>query len=547
MSTSELSYILIQFHTAWDVIVFNFNRFWPTIPSGLRFLVILALVAAGINIVLPLIKAIIKHKASWKQKPGTKLMYSFAAGSGFHQFKQIYVETHRLLFDRKWSVISFAGLAYRLGNHTNSSKVILFLCSLAYIPLAIMGIAEMLIRFILGLIIYHILAVAYLFLLLALWILNLILIPLFNLADKTTQVTQHCPHDYATFKLPIFECPHCSELHDNLVPGTTGLLWTKCTCGHFIPCASLTKRKKLNSYCPKCRHALASSNVRALTLQVVGGNSSGKTAFISAFQHQYIDSVWKSGNHSVSTSPEDEFQALEDMYNTGRTEASSHDKVHAYYILHNSSSSSDNGIIIYDVPDEIILSEQYERNPLNFGYCDGIVLVIDPLSIPSVRKECEAAAGGSSTDGWSNDSTEDIIVHFIIKYSEVAGRTARKMTNTPVAVLITKSDLVTIRRKIGYVKIKAEYAANPHLYNSFDMARDQICRHYLNSIGLSNALNNLDSVFSQISFFPVSAIGHVADGRPFDPQRVLIPIAWIARQCQSSICNISAFKEEGIK
>lgn len=547
MPTDEIRYGLEQIRLFLQKAMADIGAFWGTIPSLLRALIVIISVVACVNIAVSLIKAIIINRASWKKKTGSELMFSYAAGSGQFQRSHIYKDAHKYLFDKKWSVFSFAGLAYRLGNHESHSKTIAFLSSLVYLPLAILGMAEMIIRYIVGVVAYFVINLAYIVFLLALWVVNLLLMPLFNLADKASWMTQHCPKCYATFKLPVFECPHCGTKHTKLYPGRSGLLFAKCNCGHFIPCASASKRKNMKSYCPKCDYALAGSNIKALTVQVIGGNSSGKTAFIAAFQHQYVEAIENSGIRNVSTSPADDFKELERMYHSGQTTKSPSDEVRAYYILHGSKGSSDDGIVIYDVPDEVILSEQYERNPLYFAYSDGIIIIIDPLSVRSVRKECEETTGSASTNGFSDDSTEDIVVHFINKYSEVAGRMARRMSDTPVAVVIAKTDLTSIRRKIGTVKIKAEFSSNQNQYLSPDDARDKVCRRYLADIGLANAINNLDSVFSRVSYFPVSSIGHCEDGSPFDPQNIIAPLGWLARQCQSNIKDLAAFVEEEVK
>ena len=545
MPTDEIRYELEQIHLFLQKAMADIGAFWETIPGLLRTLIVIVSVVACVNIVASLVKAIINNRATWKKKPGSELMFSFAAGSGQFQRSHIYKDAHKYLFDKKWFVFSFAGLAFRLGNYENHSKAIAFLCSLAYLPLAILGIAEMIIRCIAGVVTCFVVNLTYIVFLIVLWVINLVIMPLCNLADKASWMTQHCPKCYSTFKLPVFECPHCGAKHKKLYPGSCGLLFAKCTCGHFIPCASASKRKELKSYCPKCDFALAGSNIKALTVQVIGGNSSGKTAFIAAFQHQYVEAIKNSGVRDVSTFPADDFNELEGMYHSGRTATS--DEVRAYYILHGSTGSADDGIVIYDVPDEVILSEQYERNPLNFAYSDGIIIIIDPLSVRSVRKECEATTGSASTNGFSDDSTEDIIVHFINKYSEVAGRMARRMSDTPVAVVIAKTDLTSIRRKIGTVKIKAEFFANQNQYLSFDAARDKVCRKYLADIGLANAINNLDSVFSKVSYFPVSSIGHCEDGNPFDPQNIVAPMRWLARQSHNNIKDLAAFVEEEIR
>ena len=98
----------------------------------------------------------------------------------------------------------------------------------------------------------------------------------------------------------------------------------------------MSKRKQLKSYCPKCDHALAGSSIKALTIQVIGGNSSGKTAFVVEFHRQYMEDIKNSGIRSVTTAPEDDFGALERMYYSGKTEKSPSNEVHTYYILHSS-------------------------------------------------------------------------------------------------------------------------------------------------------------------------------------------------------------------
>ena len=521
--------------------------YWDMVPYPVRLLLIAVLSVAGINIVASLVKAIVINRNTWKPYPESSLMISFLSGSGQYQRRHIYGDAHKYLFDRKWSIVSFAGLAYRLGNYKSPSKTVSFLSTLLFLPLAILGTAEMLLRFLIGVIVYFVINIVYLLLLITFGLLNLMVMLIGSIADNLSLVTQHCSKCYAAFKLPVFECPHCGAKHTKLRPGKTGIMFAKCSCGHFIPCASVANRKKLKAFCPKCGNVLAGANVQSLNIQMIGGNSSGKTAFIAAFQHQYLEASKKTGVSTVTTFPIHSFMEFEKAYQTGKTEKSPSDKVCDYSIVNNSRRSSDDGIVIYDIPDEVILNEQYERNPLNFAYSDGIIIIIDPLSSRSVRRECETTSGTASISGFSDDSMDDLIVHFINKYSEVSGRTARKMSSVPVAVVISKTDLTAIRRKIGPVKIKAEYAANQNQYANLEDARDRICRQYLADIGLANAINNLDSVFSKVSYFPVSAIGHCPDGSLFDPQNVMTPFEWLTRHHQSSIRPVIASVQEEMK
>lgn len=95
------------------------------------------------------------------------------------------------------------------------------------------------------------------------------------------------------------------------------------------------------------------------------------------------------------------------------------------------------------------------------------------------------------------------------------------------------------------VKIKSEYTSQTDKYNSISEARDSVCRNYLSEIELANAINNLESVFSNVSFFPISSIGHVeSQGLPFEPFGVVDPIDWIATKCHSGIKQMTSKTKE---
>ena len=80
-------------------------------------------------------------------------------------------------------------------------------------------------------------------------------------------------------------------------------------------------------------------------------------------------------------------------------------------------------------------------------------------------------------------------------------------------------------------RIKAPYKKSPKNYNNdLSIARDEICRAFLNDNGLANVVNNLESVFSEVRYFPMSAVEHSPKvGVAFDPFGVIDPVAWIAK------------------
>ncbi len=523
---------------------------WEQIPNAFQTILTVVFYIALFGIAVSLVKSIINNYKSWKPDPNSKLMFSYFCGTGNYQRKLIYRNAKDLLYDRKWSWVSAAGLAYRLGNCTNESKIILWLSSLLYLPLAFLGIIEMTIRVTLGFCFFFCLNIAIWSVLLVLGIVTRLFIPIFRIIDRTLRVEQHCPHCYTAFRLPYFRCPHCGEVHKNLIPGHCGILAAKCSCGHFIPSSVLTHRSNLVGVCPnpKCEMDLATANAKQFFIQIIGGNSSGKTAFSAAFQHQYLRLSQGNDVYSVFGEPREAFEALEHMYRNGVTESSSASEIGTYNYVHQLRGTAAHSLIFYDIPDEVLLSDEYEKSPLNFGYTDGIIIIIDPLSVASVRNECVRQSEISATSGFSTDNCEAIIVDFINKFSEIVGRSARRMSDIPVAVLIAKSDVKHIKSSIGMPRIKAQYKKSPENYNNdLSIARDEICRVFLNDNGLANVVNNLESVFSEVRYFPMSAVGHSPEaGVAFEPFGVIDPVAWIAKKRQSAVYPTLKYVQEKI-
>lgn len=510
---------------------------WDMFPLGVQIFIKISYFLAVIGIVLSLIKAILHNRKNWKEKPKTHLMYSYFCGSGNYQRKLIYADAIKFLQDRRWSWISAAGLAFRLGNVQGDSMCLKFLGSILYLPLALCGLLEMTLRIIIGRVTYFFINIVMLVIFAILRIVSILLIPIFRIIDRLQRVGQHCPHCYATFNLPYFRCPHCGTIHKQLIPGDTGILVAKCSCGHFLSCSTLTKRSAYDAVCPKCNTDLAASNAQQFSIQVIGGNDCGKTSFIAAFQHIYLKIMLSKESIHVIGSPKKDFAQLEGMFSRGTPISSSPDKVGVFNLVHSANGIPSQNLIFYDVPDEIVLSEQYEKNPLNFGYTDGIIIMIDPLSIYSVREACKKTAERNVIDNYSGDSSEDIVLSFINKFSEISGRQARKMSSTPVAVLIAKSDISVVEKEIGLSAIKSQFDKNPEIYqNDISFARNEICRNYLMKLGLVNVVNNLDSVFSTIGYYSVSSIGHMENaGCPFEPIGVIEPIAWLAKNGHATI------------
>ncbi len=510
---------------------FRLVNMLPIVPRLMVYAVFcLALFGIGVTHV----KAIMLNRGRWMRKDGSDLFFGYFFGTGKLQHASIYNDAHRLLRDRTWLLISAAGAAYYMENHRPASKLKAFSLSLIRLPLAAIGFFEMLIRVGLGFVYLWAAWGIHWVLLTVLQGLSWLLIPVWGVIDRRMRVEQHCPHCYLTFRVPGYLCPECGRIHKDLVPGKTGILTARCRCGKFLPAALLTGRSRLDSVCPKCGRPLATAGAREFSLQLIGGNNSGKTAYLAAFQHIYRMWGGKGGRVEIRPFPEESFQELEHMYMGGYTLESSKTSARTYSMVHRYRNGKKDSIVIYDIPDEVLISGIYEQNPLNFAYSNGILIVFDPASMRSVRRENERLGERIPEGSYSPEEseTEDVITEFIQQFSRLNNRSSSRMTKTPLAVLVNKTDLRSVSRRVGKEAVGRKYRSDPAAFgNDIQAAESRLCREYLILLGLSNVVNNLESVFSNIRYFSVSAMGHAQkENVPFAPAGIMEPIIWIGRR-----------------
>lgn len=518
-----------------------------SLPTALRISVFVLVFFAFVGILASHILGIYKNRGEWKKHPDHELMYSYFIGSGTLQRNKAYRDARKLLWDHKWLWVSAAGLAYRLGNYSNPSKMLTYALSLAYVPLAFVGFIEMILRIVIGTVWLIVFIIIHSVLLVITKCISYLAMPLSKLADRFARKEQHCPHCFETFRLPGFKCPKCGKIHKQLIPGSCGVLFARCECHKiFLPCTAFTGRSHLEAECPSCEGDLVAANAEQFSIQLIGGASSGKTAFLAAFQHLYLEKVNKRTGLTVDGEPVNHFGELERMFQTGISEATSGGNSQTYSFVHKYGREANDNLVIYDIPGEVIVDGSYSRNPRNFGFCDGLIFIVDPLSIQTVREDCVKEGEREALKNYSQDDVDTVIVQFIHQFTKIKGLSARKMSKIPVAMIISKVDIKVVKREIGGPKIRSLYNKTPAVYgNSESTARDEICKAYLSRLGLDNALNNIDATFSNVRYFPISAIGRVVgENKPYDPIGVMEPAAWIAKEGNANIANVFEVERE---
>jgi GTPase SAR1 family protein len=366
----------------------------------------------------------------------------------------------------------------------------------------------------------------------ALWLLDRLVLAL-------NAISARCPDCKARCIIPAFTCPNCGTEHKKLVPGPYGVFSHRCSCGARLPSTFLNGRSKLEAHCPDCGHDLAASNARNFGIQLVGGVSSGKTTFLAAFLHIYLEKMNKKRSVRIKLHPDPEFKEMERWFTQGFSESTSVMNAAMYSIVHTLPGSKfSHQLSVYDIAGEVFSSQSASRVQGQYRYCEGIIIVVDPFSSRSVRAAYEGEYAGQRPSNYSTQDIQEVITGFIDEFSKIGVLSVGKISDVPVSVIISKSDVNVVKREIGYVKINSAYRTDSR-YQSKDDARDTICRNYLNTIGMAGMINNLTAQFSKIHYFPVSAMGHEIDtSEAYDPWGIMEPVMWVIKEKNQELLEI---------
>jgi GTPase SAR1 family protein len=328
-------------------------------------------------------------------------------------------------------------------------------------------------------------------------------------------IQSRCPKCKRISIVPVFSCPDCGLEHKKLTPGPYGIFKRKCKCGKFLATTYFNGRSEYKASCPFCDSELAASNAQQYGIQLVGGVSTGKTTFLAAFWHEYKERLKTTNRISATVVPETAFADLEQWFKSGDSSATSETNANMYSIIHKYDNKIPVQVTIYDIAGEAFTSLANDLQQQQFKYCESIVFVIDPTAKP-VR-------------------ASETITGFITEFEGLKGSHSVKMSDMPVAVIITKSDLY--RTDIGLPRIKMIFDTNAGQYanakgnTSMELVRNGVCQNFLRTNGFENALNLIDAAFNKVQYYPVSAMGHPsAHGKQYEPWGVLEPIGWLMRQ-----------------
>ncbi|AXI74682.1 hypothetical protein ACFY9H_22535 [Streptomyces bacillaris] len=260
-------------------------------------------------------------------------------------------------------------------------------------------------------------------------------------------VRMKCPYPgcYRPFPLAVHRCPGCRTAHRELRPGRFGALWHLCSCGRRLTTVSLAGRDRLPVECPHCDRSLPSGigRLRTVHIPVVGGTSSGKTMLMAAAVAGLHASTGRSALKVEFATADDRRDMVDlngQLKQSGRVRKTQGGQPRAL-MLRISHRRSHRLLYLYDPMGESLYDVDSTRRQEYLAHADGVILVVDVLADPRVRRSFSAdeealarAANPSEPGPWETYQT------FTGELPGLTGR--RRGTRLPLAVVVTKRDVL---------------------------------------------------------------------------------------------------------
>lgn len=345
------------------------------------------------------------------------------------------------------------------------------------------------------------------------------------------KIRSECSSCKNQFLIPQFLCPHCHRyMHKQLVPGKYGIWHHRCLCGKRIPCTFFGGRSSLEAFCPVCSSSLISSEARQIVFQLIGETASGKSVFLSAFYHVFLEKLQKSGlSVTIPDGYQGQFDELAYWYQGNPCPATTETDARSYPVLIDGiEGRTKRQFSVYDIAGEMFdgyTAENVKIIQKQFKYCSGLLFVLDPFCEGKLRAARKFA--GKSLSDFSSAPITDTATNFFNYMVDSGMLRIDQAWDKPVCVLIAKADVEEIYEEIGPHCITQFYQSHTDVYQDLQQARDALCRRFLSKNGFDNFLKKMDTKFTELHFFPVSAMGHMSNGTVYEPWGVMDAVNYI--------------------
>lgn len=339
--------------------------------------------------------------------------------------------------------------------------------------------------------------------------------------------TVRCPHAgcHEAIDIPLIRCPNCTEEHRGLLPGSCGLLYRRCQCDTLLPTMFLLGKGHLPAACPACRGPLvAGLFVENIHVPVYGAPSAGKSMWMTAVLHQLIDRP--EDLHTSFVRDEDRMTWTNDWKPAFERGARRHKTIvrppSAFLLSVARERGLPVSLYLYDPAGETLETEEGLRRQAYLEYVDGVVLMVDALSLNPLAEAWRARTASPSLPAkTAQGSVREIVHRIILERSRRAGHTSRDQLPIRLAIVLGKADLAGVCEALGVSNIPERFEEGGTEVSATIAA--WMRRHDPAFITL------VEAHFREVAWFVATSEG-APSAQTFEPHGVLAPLRWILQR-----------------
>ena len=344
-----------------------------------------------------------------------------------------------------------------------------------------------------------------------------------------------CPACHGKKPLPEYLCPQCGGVHRRLVPSPYGILRHTCTCGRKLPATFFLNRGVLQARCPECQHLLKPGNTEArkVFVPIFGGPSVGKSAYLFSAVRQLVEQeAPRLGLRPSFLEPATagEIERVRQQLAQGRPPDKTLDSLpRALNLQLERPGQSPRVLYLYDPAGEAFLGTEGLVMHRYQEYLSGLILLIDPFTIPAVQAEyADQLPAVRDALKPSALPVEDVLSRILIGMEEHFGLGETARIKVPVAVVLNKIDAFDLEQRIGEPEILRRIQSSPFPLDP-DIARNRVLREQLVRWGQGDVVQQLEARCSELRYFTCSSLGRMPDSTTgaFEGRGVLEPLLWI--------------------
>nr|VFK28098.1 MAG: hypothetical protein BECKMB1821G_GA0114241_10336 [Candidatus Kentron sp. MB] len=346
-----------------------------------------------------------------------------------------------------------------------------------------------------------------------------------------------CPACHLRLGLPTYLCKSCGREHPRLIPSSFGILWHRCRCGEKLPCTLFSNRGRLPSKCLECGAMLkrAHTETRKQFLPIIGGPAVGKSAYLVALCRHLREVTAPSMGMEAEFVTKTQEQAYEQVISgidSGQAPSKTVETLpRAFDLIFCRSGRSVLTTYLYDPAGDAFFNSNELILHKFLEYLSGILFLVDPFVIPVVRDRyaAELSAEPAVRPNVPLILPEEALTRLINVMEAQFGLAPDQRIKAPLAVVINKVDAFDLEKEIG----EAALAAVPRQPRESNEAhRDRVIQDRLKAWGQTPFVHMVETRFSTVRYYTVSALGRSPDGTnvAFQPLRVEEPALWILSQ-----------------